>query len=97
MRTGVVEANLPVLNDEYRLPYIPELIDRKVHGAEKGTLESAEVDLYRAEYERLTGHLEQAAERTHLPEQPSGREALNDLLVRVRLATLEPFRDSGVP
>jgi predicted nucleotidyltransferase len=38
MRTGKVEANLVVLNDEFRLPYVPELVERKIHGAEKGTL-----------------------------------------------------------
>jgi predicted nucleotidyltransferase len=37
MRTGSVEANLVNLNEEFRLAYIPELIDQKIHGAEQGT------------------------------------------------------------
>ncbi|MCR9118302.1 MAG: nucleotidyltransferase domain-containing protein, partial [bacterium] len=39
MRTGEVEANLVRLNETFKLPYIPELIDRKINGTEKGTLE----------------------------------------------------------
>jgi predicted nucleotidyltransferase len=32
MRTGVVEANLNSLNEQYKLGYIPELIERKTRG-----------------------------------------------------------------
>src|SRR6185436_6782122 len=32
MRTGVIEANLVTLNQEFKLPYIPELIARKLAG-----------------------------------------------------------------
>ena len=87
MRTGVVEANLTTLSDEYRLPHIAGLVDRKTNGTEKSTLETAGLDFHRREYERLVGELEAAAEASHLPESPSCRDALNDLLVRVRLAT----------
>src|SRR5690348_11296801 len=38
MRTGQVEANLVRLNEIAQLPYISELIARKVSGAEKGRL-----------------------------------------------------------
>src|SRR5580698_8200355 len=58
MRTGRIEANLMVLNDEYRLPYVPELVERKIHGAEKGVLGSGEAAFYRGEFERLTARLE---------------------------------------
>jgi predicted nucleotidyltransferase len=85
MRTGGVEANLVKLNDEFRLPYIPELIDRKIHGAEKGTLESSETDFHMREYESLVAQLEAEATQSHLPDEPTCRGALNDLLVRVRL------------
>lgn len=47
MRTGVVEANLVRLNEEFRLPQIPELVVRKLHGPEKGTLKDADVALHR--------------------------------------------------
>jgi hypothetical protein len=90
MRTGRVEANLVKLNDEFRLPYVPELIDRKMHGAEKGTLELNEVEFHRREYERLVTRLETEATRSQLPGEPTCRDALNDLLVRVRLTLRSP-------
>ncbi len=68
MRTGVVEANLLTLNEEYRLPYIAELVSRKITGKEKSTLEIAEVDFHRKEYERLAAMLEQAGSDSKLPE-----------------------------
>ena len=85
MRTGRVEANLMVLNDEYRLPYVPELVERKIHGAEKGVLVSGEAAFYRGEFERLTARLEAEANHSRLPDEPGCRDALNDLLVRIRL------------
>ncbi len=44
MRTGEVEANLVTLNEEFRLPYVPELIERerKMAGSEKGSLDAKE-------------------------------------------------------
>jgi predicted nucleotidyltransferase len=85
MKTGEVEANLVRLNESAKLPYLPELIERKVTGSEKGRLEAADLDFHQREYERLRAELEQAYEASRLPENPSGGEALNDLLVRVRL------------
>ena len=86
MRTGEVEANLLRLNETARLPYIPDLIDRKTSGPEKGRLEKADLDFHYREYERLRQELEQAWEQSRLPEHPSSAAALNDLLVRIRLA-----------
>src|SRR5580698_5760299 len=85
MRTGKVEANLVVLNDEFRLPYVPELVERKVHGAEKGTLASNEAEFHKREYERLVAQLETEAKDSQLPDESGCRDALNDLLVRIRL------------
>lgn len=86
MRSGEVEANLVHLNDEARLPYIPDLIARKLAGPEQGRLESADVALHEREYDRLVGDLKTAHEQGQLPETPSGAAALNDLLVRIRLS-----------
>ena len=47
MRSGEVEANLVRLNEEFRLPNVPELVSRKVTGTEKGRLDSAELGFYR--------------------------------------------------
>jgi uncharacterized protein len=85
MRTGKVEANLVTLNEEFRLPFIPDLVDRKIRGAEAGSLDAAERDFHQAEYVRLILELEEAAGKSTLPEKPTCRHPLNDLLVRVRL------------
>lgn len=84
MRTGEVEANLLNLNETAKLAYIDKLVERKLAGLEKGRLDAADVEFYEREYERLTGELEAAAEKSSLPEVPSGKSALNDLLVRLR-------------
>jgi len=85
MRTGKVEANLVVLNDEFRLPYVPELVERKIHGAEKGTLASNETGFHKREYARLVAQLEAEENDSRLPKEAGCREVLNDLLVRIRL------------
>jgi uncharacterized protein len=85
MRGGEIEANLVRLNDEFRLPYISELIERKLVGTEKSALNDVDVEFHRREFERLRSLLEDAHRASSLPETPAGREALNDLLVRLRL------------
>lgn len=84
MRAGVVEANLVKLNEEYRLPYIAELVAAKTGGREKGTLEAADLAFHRAEYERLVAKLEEEHVKSKLPEQNSAMDALSALLVRLR-------------
>jgi uncharacterized protein len=88
MRTGRVEANLLVLNREFGLPYIDELVARKREGPEKGTLDSADLALHTRERARLEGELRRAGEETSLPEAPSPEThaALNELLLRVRMS-----------
>lgn len=85
MRTGEVEANLVRLNETFKLPYIPELIDRKINGTEKGTLEPFDHSFHQREFERLQAELEAAYLRSNLPKKPGAAAALNDLLVRLRL------------
>ena len=85
MQTGQVEANLVSLNETFKLPYLPELIDRKTTGTEKGRLDEADLAFHEREYERLRTELEKSFEESVLPENPRGATALNDLLVRVRL------------
>lgn len=88
MKTGEVEANLVKLNEVFKLPYIPELIARKLAGAEKSRLEDANLEFHLGEYERLRGELEEASSSSGLPESPSAKEALNDLLVRLRMVSI---------
>jgi uncharacterized protein len=86
MCTGEVEANLRHLNSSFKLPYLDELIARKSEGAEKSDLQEADMAFHEKEYTRLQRELEQASQNSHLAERPSSKEALNDLLVRVRLS-----------
>ena len=85
MRSGHIEANLVKLNDDFRLPYVRDLVERKIYGKEKSTMDSAEVDFHRAEYKRLISTLEEEEKVSKLPEESNCRDALNDLLIRVRL------------
>jgi hypothetical protein len=85
MHTGVVEANLRLLNEEFKLDYLPDLIARKLEGPEKSVLGENDVSFYRREYERLRSALEDAYRASALPEAPDCRAALDDLLIRLRL------------
>lgn len=91
MRTGTVEANLRVLNDQARLSHVNDLIARKRNGcedelfADRSTSAAGDFEFHASEYRRLTAELEAAREVSSLPLEPSGREALHDLLVRLRL------------
>lgn len=85
MRTGEVEANLVRLNQEAKLTYIDNLVAMKTAGAEQSVLSDADLSFYLSEYDRLRYELEEAFEKSLLPERLSCRAALNDLLIRVRL------------
>lgn len=88
MRSGEVEANLSLLNEIYRLPFIPGLITRKLEGDEQQELKSGEIDHYEREFNALRARLIEEAATTSLPESPTAQSALNDILVRVRLASV---------
>jgi len=85
MRSGKVEANLVRLNEIYRLPYVPDLIQRKLGGAEQSTLQEADAEFHRGEYARLVAMLEQEHLNSALPDTPLGASQLNDLLIQIRL------------
>jgi predicted nucleotidyltransferase len=98
MRSGIVEANLPKLNtrelcgEGFPLPYIDDLVARKAEGGEASRLpalsevEWTAVDLafHEKEYLRLTAALEEAGQASTLPEAPTAKDAMNDLLLKVR-------------
>jgi uncharacterized protein len=85
MRGGDVEANLVKLNEDFKLPYISDLVERKLAGPEKSALSDVDVEFHRREFERLRCMLEDAFRASSLPETPAGKAALNDLLIRLRL------------
>jgi predicted nucleotidyltransferase len=88
MRTGELDANLPRLNETYKLPYIAELVARKTGGVEKSTLSDADLAFHEGEYTRLRARLEEEYFASKLPENATAMDAMNDLLVRVRLKTV---------
>jgi uncharacterized protein len=88
LRTGTIEANVIELNEEFRFAQITELVERKREGAEKMLLDPAEIP---AQLEVLDG-LETALDAAHassaLPEHVTNRAALDDFVVRVRMARM---------
>lgn len=86
MRSGEIQANLVELNREFKLSHVDELVRRKTEGPERVTLDAGDLSFHRSEVRRLELELRQAHERTALREAPAARSALNDLLVRIRLA-----------
>lgn len=89
MRTGEIEANVVRLNESAKLPFIDDLVRLKLEGPEKGQLTDADLTLHESQYQRLVVKLEESYNRSSLPEVPSSRAALNDLLIRVRLSSIE--------
>lgn len=85
MKTGNIEANLLILNEHFKLPYISELVERKLNGGEQVYLNDADLRHYENEYHRLREDLENASNNSHLPELPSAKGQLNDLLLRIRI------------
>jgi uncharacterized protein len=85
MQTGEVEANLLKLNETVKLPYVDDLVARKVSGPEKGRLDIADVEFHEREYQRLVAKLEESSGCTTLPEDAIGHRDLDELLVRLRL------------
>jgi hypothetical protein len=83
MRTGELNANLVELNGAFCLPYVPELIERKVQG-EHTELGEADFAFHDAEFERLYADLEAAREASHLPGEAQTRRDLESLLRRLR-------------
>jgi predicted nucleotidyltransferase len=86
MQTGKIEANLNQLNQEFNLPYIPDLVALKVSGAEKVRIPNLNLEFHQQEYDRLREELALSAQNSHLPDLATAKPALNDLLVRIRLA-----------
>lgn len=85
METHRIEANLVTLNEKYKLPYIAELIERKVSSQENQTMAAADMEFHKNEFERLIEQLKHSAESTSLPDAATGHASLDDLLKRLRL------------
>jgi len=86
MRTGEVEANLARLSEAAALTYVRDLIAAKIAGPETAVVAADARDWHAREYQRLTADLETARDASTLPHEPPARAALDDLLIRLRLA-----------
>jgi predicted nucleotidyltransferase len=85
MRTGEVEANLLTLNVDAKLPYVDELVARKLAGPEKCTLGMPDLEFHQREFVRLRALLEDEHKTSTLPEATHATARLSELLVNVRL------------
>ena len=85
MRAGAIEADLGVLDELFRLPYLAEHIAAKRSGAERADAKITDPLFFRKEYERLRAELESAYAASALPERPSAGPAMHELVVAVRL------------
>ncbi|NJL53056.1 MAG: hypothetical protein HC930_14230 [Hydrococcus sp. SU_1_0] len=100
------------LNQEFNLPYIPDLVALKVSGAEKVRIPNLNLEFHQQECpkglapyvasDRLREQLALSAQNSHLPDLATAKPALNDLLVRIRLARSCVLKDTashiaGVP
>lgn len=85
MQTGELETNLIELNKIFNLPYLSELIACKLTEKEKAVLTDIDLMFHQQEYERLCSQLRKASQNSTLPEIPSCKNELNDLLLRIRL------------
>lgn len=92
MQAGQVESNLQELNKQFRLPYIDELIQIKTSGSETGVVPAEDMTRHESEFLRLCTMLDEARDRSSLPEEARGRQALEDLLIRLRISSLNARR-----
>ncbi|MCU0227875.1 MAG: nucleotidyltransferase domain-containing protein [Bryobacterales bacterium] len=84
MRTGEVQANLQVLNEQFRLSWIQDLIALKTEASEHVAAPVLDESFVQAQYHLLCEQLVQESERSPLPQQLSCVADLQDLLLRIR-------------
>ncbi|MEM9082465.1 MAG: nucleotidyltransferase domain-containing protein [Planctomycetota bacterium] len=87
MREKTVESNIVTLNERFGLRFIDDLVEAKISGTERMPLGETALDEHRFHFEKLNDELTFSSESSGLPEEPAGREAIDDFLVRTRLAT----------
>jgi uncharacterized protein len=85
LRTGRIEADLNVLNADFGIGIIDELIAAKRHASEDLKLAAPDLQVHEQHYQALLHLLESAYDESTLPETPTAKPALDDLLKRVRL------------
>ncbi len=86
MRSGEVTSNLALLNHEFRLDVLDELMARKRDGAEKMLLGPGEAAAHGRRLDALEDELSRAHAESQLPEEPVSVRELEALVIRARLA-----------
>ncbi|NUP94893.1 MAG: nucleotidyltransferase domain-containing protein [Planctomycetaceae bacterium] len=84
LRSGEIEANLRHLLALYPQVGVEDLIARKLAGAEQGVLQPGELERHEGACARLLDQLAAAGATSTLPELPTARDGLHDLLLRLR-------------
>ncbi len=74
------------LNEEFKLPFISDLVARKTGGTEKGRLNRGEFQKLLADAKALEAQLDPASQQSGLPETVGNMVELDDFLVKVRKA-----------
>lgn len=87
MNTGRIETDVRVLHGDHQLPFMLELIGQKQQ--EKIALPDLDWGFHAGELDRLERTLEEAFERTELPETRDV-ESVNEMLVGLRLGFKTP-------
>lgn len=90
LNTGEVIGNLIKLSSLYGFPEAEMLAQRKIRTAEKVVLSEEEDALHRAAWPRLNALLEEAHQKSFLPDAPKNEPELNNWLTNLRLRDLEP-------
>ena len=85
MHSGELECNLPKLNQIFKIAVVDDLNAMKTATQEQIELPDADLEWYRAEYDRLRAMLIEAETRSPLPASTDIRGQLGDLLLRLRL------------
>jgi predicted nucleotidyltransferase len=87
LESGEVVPDLSMLYRQYGFPEVPELIAIK-RAAEQGVLPAVWIEKVPGLFERAFARLEQARERSILPEQPPAEEGIERWLIDYRIAAL---------
>lgn len=87
MRSGEVVSNLVTLNQLFGIAEIGELVARKRGGAETMQLAERDLAVHAPLLDRLESWLVEAHAKSDLPDEPTAAAALEDFVVRLRLAT----------
>jgi predicted nucleotidyltransferase len=84
LESGVLECNLPALNERFGLSFIPDLIAAKIN--ELSPLHDTDWDLHRRTLQELRARMRRAWRSGSLPERSTQMDALEDYLVQRRIA-----------